>query len=324
MGPRASALAYGSDETTARLHDVVREVFEHPSARVFPVTSGTAANSLSLSAMLRPWQAVFCHESAHIITDEAGATSLLSGGALMVPVGGDNARIGPEPLRTRLAAARWGDHHNSQPAVLSLTQTSEYGTVYSLDEIATLTSIARDYRMRSHLDGARFANALVAIGASPAEMTWKAGIDALSLGATKNGALSCEAIVTFDDSIGEELYWRTKRSGHVTSKMRFQSAQMIAYLTDGLYLSLAGNANERMAELAAGLTERGVEFIEPPAANIAFVRLDDVAADALERAGLFFYRISPGVVRFVTSWQTTADDVAGVLAAFDAIATPAT
>jgi threonine aldolase len=317
-----SALAYGGDDLTAHLHDVVRDVFEHPSARVFPVTSGTAANSLSISAATPPWGAVLCHRSAHILTSEGGATSLLSGGAVMQGIDGDHALIDPEQLRSALESVRWGDPHESQPRVLALTVPSDVGTVYQPAEIAELTAIAREHGLRVHLDGARLANAVAALGCAPADVTWRAGVDVVSLGATKNGALSAEAIVVFDDAIADELVYRTKRSGHVTSKMRFQSAQVTAYLTDGLWLRLAGNANQRMAELATGLdglAGHGVRLIERADVNMAFVELAATAADALPEAGILCYRMGPTTVRLVTSWQTTAEDVAQALSAFGVV-----
>lgn len=307
-----SALAYGGDDLTAHLQDVVRTVFEHPTARVFPVTSGTAANSLALSAATPPWGAVLCHPSAHIITAEGGATSLFGGGAVMQGVDGAHALMEPERLRTALEAVRWGDPHESQPSVLSLTLPSDLGTVYAPDQVSELIAIAREFGLRAHLDGARIANAVAALGCSPADVTWRAGVDVLSLGATKNGALSAEAIVTFDDRIAEELVYRTKRSGHVTSKMRFQSAQVAAYLTDGLWLRLATHANQRMAELVAGLQSLapyGVRLQERVDVNMAFVDLPAPAIDAAAEAGLLFYRMGPTSVRLVTSWQTSTDDV---------------
>lgn len=319
---RGSALAYGADPVTERLHEVVREVFEHPGVRVFPVTSGTAANALSLSASTPPWGAVLCHDTAHILNSEGGATSLLSAGAQMKGVAGDDFLIDPAELQAALDAAWWGDPHQSQPTVLSLTQPTDRGTVYSVARVSELAAIAKTRGMRVHLDGARLANALAATGASPADMTWRAGVDVVSLGATKNGALSAEAIVVFDDRIADELVYRTKRAGHVTSKMRFQSAQLIAYLTDGLWLRLASNANARMAELAEGLAalaDRGVQPLNRPDVNMLFVAVPDGVADALEAAGVLFYRMGSAgragsdAIRFVTSWQTTSDDVAGVL-----------
>jgi len=319
-----SALAYGGDELTAHVQEVVRSVFEHPTARAFPVTSGTAANSLALSAATPPWGAVLCHETAHIITAEGGATSLLSGGAVMQAVGGAHALIEPARLRVVLESVRWGDPHESQPSVLSLTLPSDHGTLYRPDEVAALTAIAREFGLRVHLDGARIANAVAALGCTPADLTWRAGVDVLSLGATKNGALSAEAIIVFDDRIAEELVYRTKRSGHVTSKLRFQSAQVAAYLTDGLWLRLASSSNRRMAELVAELeplASYGVRLAERVDVNMAFVELPAAAIDAATDAGVLCYRMSETSVRLVTSWQTTADDVTRAAATFrDAVA----
>ena len=313
-----SALAYGGDELTAHLQDVVRSVFEHPTARVFPVTSGTAANSLSLSAATPPWGAVLCHPSAHIITAEGGATSLFSGGAVMQGVGGDHGLVDPARLRAAVEAVRWGDPHESQPSVLSLTLPSDFGTLYRVEEVAELTAIARDYGMRVHVDGARIANAVAALGCAPADVTWRAGVELLSLGATKNGALSAEAIVVFDDALADALVYRTKRAGHVTSKLRFQSAQVAAYLEDDLWLRLATHSNRRMAELVAELiTIDGVRLSERVDVNMAFVELPAAAIDALSERVLC-YRMDPTSVRLVTSWQTTADDVAGAAECFRA------
>ncbi len=316
-----SALAYGDDEVTAALQATVRRVFEHPTARAFPVTSGTAANALSLTALCPPWGAVLCHETAHILNSECGATSMLGGGAVMRGIGGGDHRIGLDEFTAALDGVRWGDPHHSQPAVVSFTQPTDMGTMYPVEEIAAIAAVAHERGLRVHLDGARIANAIAAIGCSPADMTWRAGVDVVSLGATKNGAMSAEAIVCFDERAADELVYRTKRAGHVTSKMRFQSAQLIAYLTDGTWLTLAANANRQMARLAAGLTERNVELLNRPDVNMVFARVDGATADALEAAGLLFYRIGPGVggevVRFVTSWQTNDADVEQALAAFD-------
>jgi threonine aldolase len=273
-----SALAYGGDEWSARLQARVDEVFEHPDATVFPVLTGTAANSLALSALCPPWGAVLCHETAHIIRNECATTN-------------------------------WGDPHHSQPSALSLTNPTDFGTVYSVDRVRELAATARSRGLRVHMDGARIANAIAALGCTPAELTWRAGADVISLGATKNGAVTTDAIVCFDPSLAEQLTYRVKRAGQVASKMRFQSAQLEAYLTDGLWLRLASTANAAMARLAAGLEQLGIGFVARPEANIAFVQVDDALADRLEAAGLLFYRTESGVIRFVTSFQTTPDDV---------------
>lgn len=304
-----TALAYGGDEITDRLQTQVRELFEHDGARVFPITSGTAGNAIGLSALTPPWGAVVCHPTAHIVSNEPGSTSLFAGGAQMLHVGGDRYLIDPDELRTMLEHYPWRDPHNSQPSVISVTQPTDFGTVYDLSHLAKLTSLAKEHGLRAHLDGARFANALVHLDCSPADATWRAGIDVLTLGATKNGGLSAELIVSFDDDASEELFFRTKRAGHVTSKMRFQSAQVEAHLADDLWLRLAGHSNEMMTRLADGLRGIGVDFVAEPQVNIVFVRLAAAAIDALEAAGVLFYRIGPGVIRFVTSWQTTVDEV---------------
>jgi threonine aldolase len=313
-----TALAYGGDELTERLESVVRDVFEHPTARVFPVTSGTAANALSLSALCPPWGSVVCHESAHILNSECASTSLLGGGAAIRGIAGDDFRITPESLQDALDGIRWGDPHHSQPRVLSFTQPTDMGTIYSLDDIASVVAVGKTRSLHVHIDGARLANALVALDCSAADLTWRSGVDVLSLGATKNGALSAEAIVAFDERAAEELVYRTKRAGHVTSKMRFQSAQLIAYLGDGTWLRTAANANARMADLAAGLSKLGVEFANRPDVNMLFAIVDDNVADQLEAAGLLFYRMGRGTIRLVTSWQTTEEDIEGALAAFEA------
>lgn len=311
-----TALAYGADRVTARLEARVREVFEHPGARVFAVTSGTAANALGLSAMCPPWGSVLCHETAHVLNSECGSTSMLGGGAILRGVPGDDFRLDPDTVRAAFAATRWGDPHHSQPAVLSLTQATDMGTIYQVADIAELVAVGRERGLRAHLDGARVANAIAALGCAPADLTWRAGIDVLTLGATKNGALSSEAIVVFDAAVADDLVYRTKRAGHVTSKMRFQSAQLIAYLEDDLWLRLAARSNAAMARLAAGLAALGVEFANRPDVNMLFANVDEAVAARLEAAGLLFYRIRPGVIRLVTSWQTTDDEVDDALARF--------
>lgn len=313
-----TALAYGGDEITERLESRVREVFEHDGARIFPITSGTAGNAIGLSALTPPWGAVVCHPTAHIVSNEPGSTSLFAGGAQMLHVGGDRYLIDADELRSTLELFPWRDPHNSQPSVISFTQPTDFGSVYDLAHLTELTKIAKGYDLRAHLDGARFANALVSLGCSPADATWRAGIDVLTLGATKNGGLSAELIVSFDDDASEELFFRTKRAGHVTSKMRFQSAQVEAHLADDLWLRLAGHSNDMMVRLATGLRGLGVEFAADPEVNIVFVRLADAAIDALERSGVLFYRIGPGVIRFVTSWQTTDAEVDDVVSRVEA------
>jgi threonine aldolase len=314
-----SASAYGADEWTARLRNRAAAVFEHPELTVFPVASGTAANALSLSALCPPWGAVLCHESAHILVNEAGATSMFTGGAVMKGLPGAFHRLTPEVLERAFADTLWGDAHHSQPAALSLTETTDGGSVYTCEQVRALTAVARTRGLRVHMDGARIANAIAALGCSPADLTWRAGVDVLSLGAIKNGAIGTDAIVCFDPSLAQQLAFRLKRAGHVASKLRFASAQLDAYLTDGLWLQLAAAANAAMARLAAGLSSLGVELSgEPPRANIAFARIDGATADRLEARGLLFYRTRPGEIRLVTSFQTTLAEVDHALERFGA------
>jgi threonine aldolase len=304
-----SALAYGADAWTAHVRDVVRAVFEHPTAEVFPVISGTAANSVGLAALCPPWGAVLCHETAHILQSECGATSMFGAGAVMRGIRGDNYRVSPDGIRQAFDATRWGDPHHSQPSVLSLTVPTDHGTVYQPQQIADLTTVARERGLRAHLDGARIANAIAAVGCTPADITWRAGIDVMSLGATKNGALSTDAIVCFDPAISEQLVYRVKRAGHVASKMRFQSVQLTTYLTDDLWLRLAGHANAAMARLAAGLRALDIEFLNEPDVNMLFARLEPAVADRMAKSGLLFYQMSADTIRLVTSFQTTDSEV---------------
>jgi threonine aldolase len=302
------AMAYGDDPWTERLQERVAEVFEH-EAVVFPVVSGTAANSLGLSALCPPWGAVLCHETAHIFCSEGGATSLFTSAVMRGLPGDEQCRLTPAAVRAALDATWWGDPHHSQPAVLSFTQPTDRGTVYPLDQLHQVVAVAKERGLRVHMDGARIANALVALGCSPAELTWRSGVDVLSLGATKNGALSTDAIVCFDPALREELTYRLKRAGHVASKMRFQSVQLDRYLTDGLWLRLARTANEAMTRLTAGLAELGVAALHQPAANIGFFRVEPHLIDAWEAAGIDFYRMGGDTVRFVTSFRSTPEEI---------------
>lgn len=305
-----SDLAYGGDVHTAHLRDVVREVFDHPTATVHPVASGTAANSLSLATLCPPWGSIICHETAHILVNECNATSMFSGGGAIRGVGGAHARIDDDALRAALDSVNWGDPHHSQPAVLSLTCPSDLGTIYTPDQMARLGAIARSRGLRMHVDGARFANAVVANRCAPADLAWRAGVDLLSLGSIKNGGLSSDAIVCFDPALDDELTYRLKRAGHVASKMRYQSAQLVAHLSDGLWLDLASRANEALRVLVDGIRSIGLDLVEEPAVNMLFVRVDDVLADLLEAEGLLFYRLHGGVIRLVTSHRSTPDEMA--------------
>lgn len=315
-----SEASYGDDEVTARLQRRVSEVFER-QAWVFPVVSGTAANALVLSALCPPWGAVLCHESAHILVNEAAAASMFSGGAALIGLTGEGSRLTPDSLADCLERTGWGDPHRSQPSVLSLTQATELGAVYAAGEIKTLAELARARGLRTHLDGARFANAVAALGCAPADLTWRAGVNVVSLGATKNGTMTADAVVSFDADVAHELPFRIKRAGHVASKGRFQSAQLDAYLTDGRWLDSAGRANAAMARLVAGLDDLGFAPEPRASANIAFVAMPEKISTRWAATGAEFYVMEPGLVRLVTSWATTAADVDAALAGLRAAVT---
>ena len=259
------AMPYGNDELTRRVEARVREIFETDAA-VFPVATGTAANVLCLSVMTPPYGAIYCHQESHINVDECGAPEFYSGGAKLVALPGAHGKLAPATLEAAIVDA--GNVHAVQPAAVSLSNVSEAGTVYTPEETRAIAEVAEGHGLGLHLDGARFANALVALGCSPAEATWKAGVDALSLGATKNGVLAGELVVLFDPGKAEELGYRRKRGGHLFSKMRFLSAQLEAYLADDLWLRNARHANAMAAALAEGLAELpGAVLSHPVEAN---------------------------------------------------------
>lgn len=310
------AAPYGNDELTRKLVATLGEVFEHP-VDLFPVSTGSAANGISLAALTPPWGSVLAHPDAHITTDEAGAPEFFTNGAKIVAVGGAHSKIDPALLRVAVNRRR-GDVHSVQPSVLSLTQVTETGSVYTLHELRELSAIAHDAGLRVHLDGARFANALVALDSTPAEMTWKLGVDVLSFGATKNGAMTADAVISFDPALRAELGYRHKRGGQLVSKMRFQSAQLAAYLADDLWLRNARQANGMSARLRAGLQQvPGVEVHAGAEANILFCTFPAALSAALKARGFAFYddRWEPGVARLVTSFEHTEADIDALLAA---------
>ncbi len=311
-----TAASYGADDVTARLTRRFSELFECEVA-VFPVVTGTAANALALAALTPSHGAVICHELAHVHVDECGAPEMFSGGAKLVPVGGASAKIDPHALAAALASLPAGVVHHVQPSALTITQSTEMGSVYSVSEIEALVDVARGRGLHVHMDGARFANALTALDLPPAAATWKAGIDIMSFGATKNGAIAAEAVLVFDPELAKDLSFRRKRAGHLLSKMRFLSAQLEAYLTDGLWLRLAAHANAMAARLASGLAGiAGINIHLAPQANEVFVRLPVALIKRLRERGARFHPWPmPGddeharTVRLVTSFQTTAAEI---------------
>jgi threonine aldolase len=303
-----SAHAYGADAITARLEAHFAALFETDLA-VYPVSTGTAANALCLAELAPPYGAVWCHEAAHINVDECGAPEFYTGGAKLMAMAGAHGRIDPALLAAALEATGAHGEHESVPTVLSLTQATEAGTVYRPAEVAALSAIARRHGLAVHMDGARFANAVVRLGCRPADITWRAGVDMLSFGATKNGALAAEAVVDFrppDARPGHEsLRRRRMRGGHLLSKMRYVSAQLEAYLADDLWLELARRANDAAARLAAGLEAvPGVALAHPVEANELFVHLPLGVAEALAGDGIEFHRWpgADGVIRLVVPY----------------------
>jgi threonine aldolase len=303
-------VSYGDDAVSARLTRRLCEVFEREVA-VFPVITGSAANALALASLVPAHGAIIAHAASHIATDECGAVEWFTHGAKLVTLDSAGGKLTPGAIETALARFEKGMVHHSQPAAISITQASELGTVYRPDEIAAIARVARAHGLRLHMDGARFANALAHIGCTPAELTWRAGVDVLSFGATKNGALGAEAVVFFDPSAAGDFIWRRKKAGHLISKQRFVSAQLEAYLADGLWLRNAARANALATRLAQGL---GVETAFRVEANEVFARLPDATVARLRTGGARFYDWEPPkdgrtLVRLVTSFATRDEDV---------------
>jgi threonine aldolase len=314
--------SYGGDEITGRLAARFSEIFEHEVA-VFPVPTGTAANALALATLTPSYGAIFCHKDAHVNVDECGAPEMFTGGAKLIGIEGANGKVDAAAFKAALGAVPAGVVHHVQAATLTLTQSTEAGTIYSQDELRALVDIAEERKLSVHMDGSRFANAVVATGLSPAQMTWKAGVDALSFGATKNGALAAEAVIFFDPKMAADFAFRRKRAGHLFSKMRFLSAQLEAYLDGGLWLRLARHANEMAARLAAGLGQiEGAAVRFPVEANEIFVRLPAATVSRLRAAGAAFHRwpmadddAGGHTVRLVTSFATKPADIEAFLGA---------
>jgi len=314
------ARSYGADPFMDRARDQIREIFEAPEAAVYLVATGTVANALALSLLTPPWGAVFCHQHAHIAEDECGAPEFYMHGAKLALVHGAHGRMDPAALEAAIVKAKGGGVHGVQPGAVSITNVTEAGTVHSVAEVAALAGVAHAHGLPVHLDGARFANALVATGATAAEMTWKAGVDVVSFGGTKNGCMGVEAVVIFDPAKAWEFELRRKRGGHLFSKHRFLSAQMVGYLEDGLWLRLAAHANAMGARLVRGLAQMpDVSLVHPAEANILFPEWGVGTHARLEAAGAAYYPFPAPMgrerARLVASWSTTEADVDQFLAA---------
>ena len=317
--------AYATDELTKKVEARFNDVFER-DVRVFLVTTGTVANSLALSTMTPPFGAIFCHAFAHISADECGAPELFTGGAKLVGLDGVAGKITPHMVENALAGFIRGEH-DPKPAAISITQSSELGTLYWLDEIKAFGNLAKKRDLKLHMDGARFANALVSLDCTPAQMTWKAGVDALSFGATKNGAMNVEAVVFFDLDLAKDFEYRRMRAGQLLSKNRFLAAQMLAYLDNDLWLKNARHANAMATRLSGGLQNiQGLRLGVKCQANEVFVIMPKSTHDVLANSDAVFHQwLASGsdtepvganeiMIRLVTSFQTSADDVDAFIA----------
>jgi threonine aldolase len=319
------APAYGLDDHTEQLERVASELFE-TEVKIFPVVTGTAANALALSQITPPYGAICCHEAAHIMVDEAGAPEFFSGGAKLIGFPSIDGKITPKQIHEAVDYAREMGVHHVPPSAVSLSQTTEWGAVYSLSEVAALCDMAHRHRLPVHMDGARFANALAHLNCSPADATWRRGVDVMSLGATKNGALCAEAVIFFDKALARDFEQRRKRAGHLWSKSRFLSVQLLAYFAGGLWLTNARHANAMAASLARRLASiQGVSLLRPLQANELFVILPEPWVKTLETEGFHFYRWgrprSDGVlIRLVASFATQPEDVEDLLTTVERVA----
>ena len=306
------AMPYGNEDLTRAAADRVRNVFEAPDAAVYFVATGTAANAILLATMTQPFQTIFCTPEAHIEEDECNAPEFYSGGAKLTLIDSDAAKMDPSALARVLESKDRSFVHGAQPGPVSLTQITERGTAYSLSEINELCGIAKAHDVPVHLDGARFANAIATLGCTPAEMSWKAGVDAISFGGTKNGCMGVEAAVIFDPALAWEFELRRKRGGHLFSKNRYLAAQMAAYLEGDLWLDMAEKSNAAGQKLARGLRQiPGVTLTQEPAANMLYASFPRAAHRRLQAAGAHYYPMgalegpedAPVPCRLVTDWS---------------------
>ncbi|WP_186418380.1 beta-eliminating lyase-related protein [Bosea sp. CS1GBMeth4] len=323
--------AYGNDAWTKRVEGLFADLFEREVA-VFLVATGTAANALALASLVDPWGAVLCHHEAHVAADECGAPEFFTGGAKIVGLPGDGCKLVPEVVADQLARMAAGSLHQVQPQMLSITQASECGLVYRPAEVAALKAAIRPRGLKLHMDGARFANALVALGCTPAEISWKAGVDVLSFGGTKNGAFAAEAVIVFDPADAAEMPWRRKRGGHTLSKGRLIGAQFEGLLTSGHWLDLARHANAMAGRLADAVAAAGrLRLAWPCEANEVFLVLPPSAQAGLAAQGVRYIvwsdaALPPGqglqhgevVGRFVCSFATQPEEVDRLAAVLNA------
>ena len=302
------AAAYGEDRWTARVCDRIREIFE-TDCDVYFVFTGTAANALALAQMCPSFRSIICHQNAHIHTDECGGPEFFTGGSKLLLVGGENGKIDHDQANALLM--RQNDLHSHKPGVISIAQATEFGTVYTRDEIAAIASLARSHGLVVHMDGARFANAVASLNCTPKTITWEIGVDVLCFGGTKNGTAAGELVVFFNKELSHEFDYRVKQAGQLGSKMRFLAASWMGLLTGDVWLRNARHANRAARELAKNLQHKAnVEIVFPVSANAVFARMNDRLAQDLQTRGWRFYKfIEPDVYRLMCSWATTENDI---------------
>ena len=307
------AASYGEDRWTARACDRVQEIFE-TDCDVYFVFTGTAANALALAQLCKSFQSVICHQNSHIQTDECGAPEFFTGGSKLLLVGGADGKL--EVGQVKELLARHNELHSHKPEVISISQATEFGTVYRNDEIATIAHLAREHQLFFHMDVARFANAIASLNCAPKAITWEAGIDVLCFGGTKNGAAAGELVIFFNKEISRKFDYRTKQAGQLGSKMRFLAAQWLGLLTGDAWLRNAQHANDAARRLADGLRkEAEIERVFPVEANAVFVPMDERVASGLYARGWRFYKlIGLNVYRLMCSWATTEKDISDFVA----------
>ena len=312
------AMPYGADDIMDEVREAIRTAFEAPEAAVYLVGIGTAANSLALACYTQPWETVFCSPVAHIHEDECNAPEFYSGGAKLTLVKGTD-KMTPAALRAAIEGEEVRGVHGPQRGPVSITQVTERGGVYSLDELRALTAVAKEFKLPVHLDGARFANAMVSLGCTPADMTWKSGVDVVSFGGTKNGCMGVEAVVFFDPTKAWEFELRRKRGAQLFSKHRFLSAQMAGYMQNDAWIDAAKTANANCDRLAAGLKAKGATFAHPVEANMIFASFPRAAHQRLHDAGAMYYIWEGSLegddpdemltARLVCDWSGTAENI---------------
>lgn len=307
--------AYDGDQWSKRLNGAFSQLFEREVEALW-VATGTAANGLALAALCPPHGRILAHRQAHIEVDECGAPEFYTGGAKLLLGEGEGAKLSPETV-VRLLASVGSDVHHPPPSALSITNATEYGRVYTVEDTAALGALCREEGLRFHVDGARFANAVASLGATPAELTWRAGVDALSFGFTKNGGVCAEALILFDPDLAKLVHYRRKRGGHLLSKGRYLAAQLLAMLENDVWLRNARAANEAAQRLAAGAGP--ARLLHPVEANELFIRVSADEAAALRARGFDFYDWAPGEARFVTAWDSSLTHVDALAAAIAAL-----